>query len=207
MGLTIRWNQKNKTAKLEDFNKAVEEMKEFAIKNDVKIYEEGEDVVSNIRGLSEDEGLLDFVAYKYISFNPHKDSEPINVCYDITNSRLRRIDKIKRDDGSTDQWYQNGFFCKTQYAGFETHKKVVAMLKILNKYIPLEVYDESEYYETGNEEKARQAFGENMELILKIGGMLKNTFGTDKVVSSKDKTKSWHNDYLDHLNKEKNVKV
>jgi len=56
---------------------------------------------------------------------------------------------------------------KTQYAGAEVHMAMIKMLRYMSDkyYSEIEVYDEGEYWETGDEENLRKIFGRYSMII------------------------------------------
>jgi len=56
---------------------------------------------------------------------------------------------------------------KTQYAGPEVHMAMIKMLRYMSDkyYSEIEVYDEGEYWETGDEENLRKIFGRYSMII------------------------------------------
>ena len=69
-----------------------------------------------------------------------------------------------------EQW----LFTKTQYAGVEAHMALIKLLRHLSqKYFEkIEVYDESQYWETGDEALCRKKFGESERFIGMVGDAL-----------------------------------
>ena len=67
-------------------------------------------------------------------------------------------------------------FTKTQYAGIETHKLIIHLLKYIEKkYLAdFTVIDEGEYWETGNEQLLEETFERYTNLIDGFASSLEN---------------------------------
>jgi hypothetical protein len=90
-----------------------------------------EELVTLKRVINEEN--VDYVGpIKGIGVQPHADAEPLQFEFD------------------RDLFLQE--YCKTQFAGSETHKEVVDLLRYIQPlFADLDVYDEAEYWETGDE--------------------------------------------------------
>ena len=81
-----------------------------------------------------------------IRIQPHVNSDPLNLEFDK--------DYIIQE------------YCKTQFAGIETHIKVIEILKLIEPYFDrLEVNDEGEYWETNNTEITQNHIDKCFEII------------------------------------------
>lgn len=96
-----------------------------------------------------------------ISFNP-TGSEPVWLCF-LSNGRLSSPDLLQLY-GNTDKAAERKNLylvsTKTQYAGIATHKVIINLLKyIQRKYLAeFKVYDEGQYWETGDEKLLEEVF-------------------------------------------------
>jgi hypothetical protein len=124
-----------------------------------------------------------------ISVIPHPDSEAVVLAFDLDSGKLAQYVEF----GNYKQAY-NEFFCKTHYAGFDTHKKVCYLLQAIDRLVPLDVDDEGGFYGVWNEEKGRENFGEYVAYVHSFGKVLKDAFGDNENVqisSSEDVTSGW----------------
>ncbi|MBI4448857.1 hypothetical protein HY641_02415 [Candidatus Woesearchaeota archaeon] len=83
-----------------------------------------------------------------------------------------------------DNCYVCADFCKTQFAGHETHRLVAELLRKVASHCTLAyVSDEAGYYETGDVEEARDAIDANARMIdgfvMKLKEMGWKVAGTD----------------------------
>ena len=73
-----------------------------------------------------------------------------------------------------DNCYVCADFCKTQFAGHETHRVVAELLRKVAAHCTLAyVSDEAGYYETGDGEKAKENIDANARMIDSFVGKLK----------------------------------
>lgn len=81
-----------------------------------------------------------------------------------------------RFDNDEESPYLTMLFTKTQYAGLETHKLIIHLLKYLSeKYFrELEVIDEIYYWETGNEKLLEERFKLFSDLLDQVWFGLEN---------------------------------
>jgi len=115
---------------------------------------------------------------KGLSVTPHEKSESLSFFFNIEDGGLRNIMNVITKvpyNPEKPEWD----FIKTQFAPPEVHVTVVKLLQyIKKKYMPdLEVVDESDYWETGDEDLLRKklkflgdkidAFGEALSSISK----------------------------------------
>lgn len=76
-------------------------------------------------------------------------------------------------------------FTKTQYAGIEVHKKIIKILKYISKkYLSdFAIYDEGQYWETGDEELLQQIFGRyNLAMDILSSALCDDTKSEDESV-------------------------
>ena len=115
---------------------------------------------------------------KGVSVTPHEKSESLSFFFNIEDGALRNIMNVITKEPynpKEPEWD----FIKTQFAPPEVHVTVVKLLQyIKKKYMPdLEVHDEGDYWETGDENILREklkflgdkidAFGEALNSISK----------------------------------------
>ena len=96
-----------------------------------------------------------------ISFNP-MGSEPVWLCF-LSNGRLSAPHLLQLY-GNTDKASERKnlylLSTKTQYAGMTTHKIIIDLLKYVEKkyFAEFKVYDEGQYWETGDEKLLEEVF-------------------------------------------------
>lgn len=103
-----------------------------------------------------------------ISFTP-PDCETVSICF-LSNGRMSSSSLLQFYGDSTDKTSKECLYMlsvKTQFAGWQTHLFIVHLLKYLSgKYFSeLNVSDEGEYWETGNEEILKQNFSRYNNLL------------------------------------------
>mgnify|MGYP000082404932 CR=1 FL=1 len=96
-----------------------------------------------------------------ISFNP-TGSEPVWLCF-LSNGRLSTPDLLQfygNPENEADRKHLYLVSTKTQYSGMTTHKIIITLLKYIEKkYLTgLKVYDEGQYWETGDEKLLEDIF-------------------------------------------------
>ena len=93
---------------------------------------------------------------KGVSVTPHKDSESLSFFFNIEDGCLRNIMNVITKEPYNPKELEWDFI-KTQFAPPEVHVTVVKLLQyIKEKYMPdLEVVDEGDYWETGDENVLR----------------------------------------------------
>lgn len=91
------------------------------------------------------------------------------MCNPLLYSYVREVEG-KGIPADAEQW----LFTKTQYAGAEAHMAMIKMMRHLSqKYFEkFEVHDESQYWETGDENLCRRKFEESERFIGMIGNAL-----------------------------------
>lgn len=145
MGLTINFEgQLNSTS---DFNKILEVAQEYADKHEMPylLFEEENKLLLRVKEYKDWDykGLT-----RGIRIQPHESSDPLNLEFDK--------DYIIQE------------YCKTQFAGAETHIKIVEILRLIEPYFDwLEVNDEGEYWETNNLEILQCHIDKCFEIIEK----------------------------------------
>ena len=110
-----------------------------------------------------------------ITFSP-PGSEPVQLTF-LSNGRMsspfiQEIIEGTNDDGKL----RYNLFTKTQFAGFEVHRIIIDFLKYLNKkyFQEFELTDESQYWETGDENILRQNFKRYNNLMDQFASGLEN---------------------------------
>ena len=100
--------------------------------------------------------VFDEKKIKGISLAP-ENSEPLWLTFDHTNQLLMPFSITFRKP--VDEFYY-GAFTKTQYAGPDTHIALIKLLKYVSKkyFSAIEVSDEGQYWETGDENILRKTF-------------------------------------------------
>lgn len=129
MGVTIHFSGKlGSSAALDQL---ISHVSSFAAKHGWQVWPIEEDSATLNRVINEVD--VDYVGpIRGIGVQPHANAEPLQLEFDRSF------------------FVQD--YCKTQFAGSETHKKVVELLRHIQRFfIGLDVYDEAEYWETGDE--------------------------------------------------------
>lgn len=170
MGLTLHYNGTiNKDASLSEL---IDEVKDIAeIYNwTYTIYED------KFPADSLNNPLYDGKIYG-ISFTP-PNSETVNICF-LSNGRMSSLPNLKIWGGSNDEQGKKYLYMlsvKTQFAGSTTHKLIVHLLKYLNKKYLYEfnVFDEGNYWETGDEVLLEQIFEKYNYFLNAVGDALES---------------------------------
>jgi len=111
---------------------------------------------------------------KGICLNLHRRCETLEFTFDLGTLELANYETYEHSPGIV--YGYNGFFCKTEYAGFETHQMVCKIIKMAERYIDFsDVYDEAGFYHSRDEEGARRAFGDSAVTIERLGSQLRKT--------------------------------
>jgi hypothetical protein len=111
---------------------------------------------------------------KGIWLNIHPKCETLEFSFDLTTLELADYERYDHSPGVV--YGYEGFFCKTQYAGLQTHILVCKIIKLAEKYINFSnINDEGDYYHSKDVEKAEKAFGESTAMIEDFGKILKDT--------------------------------
>lgn len=95
--------------------------------------------------------------------------EPLWMCF-LSDGRLSSPVQLQlwgNSKDETERRYLTKVFTKTQFAGVETHKVLIHLLKhISSKYFEeFELVDETGYWETGDEELLEERFREMNQLL------------------------------------------
>lgn len=104
--------------------------------------------------------------------------ETVDVCF-LSNGRMSSAMHLKFYGNTTNKEeaeYLYMLSVKTQYAGIETHKIIIHLLKYISgKYLlDFNVSDEGEYWETGDEELLQEIFTRYTNLIEGFTSSLEN---------------------------------
>ena len=103
---------------------------------------------------------------KGIQITLHPKCETLEFIFDLKTLELASYEVYAHSRGII--YGFNGFSCKTQFAGFETHRIVCKLIKMASRYIDYtKVYDESKYYETEDSHASQESF-ESMGDALKM---------------------------------------
>lgn len=103
---------------------------------------------------------------KGIHLTLHPKCETLSFIFDLQTLELASYEVYAHSRGII--YGFNGFSCKTQFAGFETHRIVCKLIKMASRYINYtKVYDESKYYETEDSHASQESF-ESMGNALKM---------------------------------------
>ena len=162
MGLSIHYNGKfNKNAILADLITEVKEIAEV-FKWNYEVYHE------EFPSDNKDESPYDGNIYG-ISFAP-PECETIFICF-LSNYRMSSHMLLKFHGNSEHQTESDLFYMlstKTQYAGSAVHKIIIELFRYLNKrdyFSELNLIDEGEYWETGDEKILAHKFKQYNDLM------------------------------------------
>ncbi|RLD26927.1 MAG: hypothetical protein DRI54_01955 [Bacteroidetes bacterium] len=113
-----------------------------------------------------------------ISFKP-PDCETVSLTF-LSNGRMSSVPNLKFYGNSVDpseQKYLYMLSVKTQYAGIGVHKVIIHLLKYLDeKYFQdLEVIDEGQYWETGDDQLLQQIFDRYNKMMDNFASALENS--------------------------------
>ncbi|MFH1648445.1 MAG: hypothetical protein ABIA11_01775 [Patescibacteria group bacterium] len=109
---------------------------------------------------------------KGIWLDVHPKCEILEFTFDVNTLELAGYQKYDHSPGVI--YGYDGFFCKTQYAGLQTHILVCKIIKLAEKYIDFSnINDEGDFYHSQDIETARKAFGESTAMIESFGKILK----------------------------------
>jgi hypothetical protein len=211
MGLTIHWQQAGSAAvPQKNITKCLEFAKEVGKSAGWEVLAEWDEYRNADEFQSDTEGRKPFsgmVRTRGISLWPHKDSESIMISF--VGNRLGRLEAY----GGGSKYQYDRFFCKTHYAGFETHKAVTKFLHAIhNNFVSLKVSDEGDYYGIWDDVAGKKAFGEYVAFVHGFGKTLSEALGVtpDMIISSHDSTDGWKDELVDHyvdkLNNKEDVK-
>ncbi|MEX0812346.1 MAG: hypothetical protein WD048_09020 [Chitinophagales bacterium] len=112
-----------------------------------------------------------------INFTP-PECETVSLTF-LSNGRMSSLPHLKffgKTAAQTEQEYLYMLSVKTQYAGIETHKIIIHLLKYLNKkyFSEFKVTDEGQYWETGDEERLKEVFARYNKLIDQFASSVEN---------------------------------
>lgn len=155
MGLSI--NYKGRFSKDASLSKMLDELKEIMeiLKWDYFIYDE------EFPKQSDDNESYNENIYG-ISFNP-PECETVFLSF-LSNRRMSSIVNLKHFGNSSDKKYQEYLYLlsvKTQFAGVEMHKTIIGLFRYLKEkdyFESLEIMDEGQYWETGDEQLLKDTF-------------------------------------------------
>jgi len=122
-----------------------------------------EEVTDLCKGLNWTYDILDDDRIKGIVVGSEK-SEPLWFTF-TPDGKTCNVVNLQYADPS-DEFYSMSHV-KTQYAGPEVHMLMIKMLKYISEkyFSEIEVSDEGEYWETGDEENLRRIFGRYTQII------------------------------------------
>lgn len=171
MGLTFHYNGRfNKDASLPKMINEVIDIVE-ACKWDYRVYER-DFPPGNGAGDSYNDSIYG------ISFSP-PDCETVWLCF-LSNHRMSSPLHLQNWGNTTDpseKKYLYMLFTKTQFAGEETHKFIIELFRYLEKqnyFEALEISDEGEYWETGDENHLKERFEKYRAILDNVSFALEN---------------------------------
>jgi hypothetical protein len=164
MGITIHYRGRfNKNAHLFEMIEEVVDIAEI-YGWEYSIFEK--DFSNNSSGKDEHDGEI----YGLNIIPPQ--SEPLYLSFLSNGMMSNYVDLKFRDEDANNKKGQrlSWLSTKTQYAGVDTHKLIIHLLKYLSgKYFEkLEVHDEAEYWETEDEKRCKAHFRRMNELLDKV---------------------------------------
>ncbi len=160
MGLTIHYNGKLKNAN--DLKSLIDDVKDVAIaeKWDYFVFE---DQFEN-NSFSE---IIDRENLYGIMITPPK-SEPFSMSF-LSNGRMSSIlnFNVMQLENEINEDLVYAVFTKTQYSGYENHKKLILLLDFIsNKYLEdFECKDDGYYWESRDEDLLKKTFEKYTNLI------------------------------------------
>ena len=160
MGLTIHYNGKLKNAN--DLKSLIDDVKDVAIaeKWDYFVFE---DQFEN-NSFSE---IIDRENLYGIMITPPK-SEPFSMSF-LSNGRMSSIlnFNVMQLENEINEDLVYAVFTKTQYSGYENHKKLILLLDFINKqYLEdFECIDDGYYWESRDEDLLKKTFEKYTNLI------------------------------------------
>lgn len=171
MGLTFHYNGRfNKKASLSKMISEVIDIVE-ACKWEYRVYER--DFPKN----NDAEDFYNDLIYG-ISFSP-PECEPVWLCF-LSNRRMSSPLHLQGWGNATDpseKEYLYMLFTKTQFAGEDTHKYIIELFRYLEKqgyFENLQIQDEGEYWETGDENHLKERFDRYREIFNGFSFVLEN---------------------------------
>lgn len=171
MGLTIHYSGRfNKNASLHEMIREVIDIVE-ACKWDYHVFEH------DFPKKNDSEDSYNDSIYG-ISFTP-PGCEPVWLCF-LSNLRMSGPLQLQNWGNTTDpseKEYLYMLFTKTQFAGEEIHKFIIELFKHLKKqdyFEDLQIQDEGEYWETGDENHLKERFDRYRYILDNVSFMLEN---------------------------------
>ena len=129
-----------------------------------------EEVRRSLRRGKTPEFTIDTI-YKGIYLDVHAQCETLGFCFDMNTLELANYRSSERSKGIIGF---NGFHCKTQFAGFEMHKIVCALIKATERYIDYTLIDdEAGFYHMQDDNESRKEFEKMTAMIESFGTKLK----------------------------------
>ena len=170
MGLTIYYSGSfNKNASLSEM---IEEVRDIAkiYKWKYRIYEE------NFSRNSLGKETFNKKIYG-ICFTP-PECETVSLSF-LSNGKMSSSFRLKLYGNAVDEEHKQFLYMlstKTQFAGVETHKILVHLLKYLSKkyFSEFKVIDEGRYWETGDEKILKENFRQYNELLDGVSSAIQN---------------------------------
>ncbi len=200
MGITIHYHGRLKAEPL--LSAMVEEVKEIADVNkwNYQLFETEfpETIGRGIVGESALYGMLLKVP----------DCESIMLCFLDDRRIINPLWLHLIETGETDEAeYRYSAFTKTLFGGIDAHLRIIHLLKYLSvKYFEhFELMDEAEYWETGDEDKARKKFNFLGKMINKLSDALSDIQAgpTETVLQLADRINQRLKDFFnDRISKE-----
>lgn len=171
MGLSLHYSGRfNKNASLSEM---IEEVKDIAEVNQwkCKIYEK-QFPSKEFGGKSYNQKIYG------ISFSP-PECEPVWICF-LSNGKMsspHNLQMFGQTKNQDERKYLYILSVKTQYAGIHVHKIIIDLLKYLDKkyFSALKVYDEGQYWETGDDELLQTVFKRFDSALQIVGDALDNS--------------------------------
>ena len=163
MGVTVNFTgQLNSKS---DYDEILNVAQEYADKHEMSylFFEEENKLLLRVK----DEKDWDYQGFtRGIRIQPHVNSDPLNLEFDK--------DYIIQE------------YCKTQFAGIETHLKVIEILRLIEPYFEcLDVIDEGEYWETNNKNILQGHIDKCFEIIEKEKNNNKNINGPFQIADGR----------------------
>lgn len=113
-----------------------------------------------------------------IVFTP-EGSETVHLTF-LENRRMFGVYNLefgkRLTEKEREKQYMFSLFTKTQYAGAETHKQIVHVLKYISRkyFSAFEVFDEGNYWDTEDPDILQQSFNRYNEILSHVSNVLEN---------------------------------
>ncbi|MEX2231145.1 MAG: hypothetical protein WD824_03220 [Cyclobacteriaceae bacterium] len=112
-----------------------------------------------------------------ISFSP-PECEPVFLCF-LSNGKMSSpplLEMFGRSTKQDERKYLYMLSVKTHYAGIHVHKRIIDLLRYLNKkyFREMKVSDEGQYWETGDDEVLEKIFKRYYEVHDIVGSAFEN---------------------------------